>query len=363
MTKERDSNLELMRIVMMLAIISHHFVVNSGVVQLYDYSNPTGKMIFLQLFGFAGKTAINGFLLISGYFMIKSKFSLDKLFRLYLEVKFYRLSIYILFIIFKIEKFSITGFIKMLFNVIYGVNVGFVATFILLYILSPYINKLVKNITRNQFTLLLGILLFFYTIISTFSYANNTFCEIGWYITVYLLGGYINLYPLKLFENRKIVTWLFNLSLIFSLCSILAINFVNKVLGMLIDPYYFVSNAHKLMAVALSVSMFLFFKGLQIKRSKTINTVASSIFGVLLIHANSDAMRSWLWGNVINVPGHYNDPYLPLIAVISVIIIFLICTAIDLIRKKLIEIPLMKYITTRNKYILIRKYIETICNS
>lgn len=35
----RDSNFELFRIVLMLLIIAHHYVVNSGVAQFYDFNN------------------------------------------------------------------------------------------------------------------------------------------------------------------------------------------------------------------------------------------------------------------------------------------------------------------------------------
>ena len=86
----RDSNFELFRIVLMLLIVSHHYVVNSGISQLYDFNNITGNMIFLQLFGFAGKIGINCFVFITGYFMIKSQFKFEKLLKLYLEIKFYR---------------------------------------------------------------------------------------------------------------------------------------------------------------------------------------------------------------------------------------------------------------------------------
>ena len=36
--KQRNSNLELMRILLMLGMIAHHYVVNSGVEALYDLS-------------------------------------------------------------------------------------------------------------------------------------------------------------------------------------------------------------------------------------------------------------------------------------------------------------------------------------
>ena len=77
-TGERDSNFELFRIVLMLLIVAHHYVVNSGISQLYDFNHITVNMIFHQLFGFAGKIGINCFVFITGYFMIKSQFKFRK---------------------------------------------------------------------------------------------------------------------------------------------------------------------------------------------------------------------------------------------------------------------------------------------
>ena len=45
----RNSNIELLRIVAMLAIIAHHYVVNSTVTTLFDPMHPTANSIFLQL--------------------------------------------------------------------------------------------------------------------------------------------------------------------------------------------------------------------------------------------------------------------------------------------------------------------------
>lgn len=57
--KKRESNLELLRIVAMMAIIAHYYVVNSEITDLYDFSDINKNMIFLQIWGAWGKTAIN----------------------------------------------------------------------------------------------------------------------------------------------------------------------------------------------------------------------------------------------------------------------------------------------------------------
>ena len=73
--KNRDSNLELYRIITMMLIIAHHYVVNSGLTSVDGvlYTNPTSwRTLFLLTIGAFGKTGINCFLMITGYFMCKS---------------------------------------------------------------------------------------------------------------------------------------------------------------------------------------------------------------------------------------------------------------------------------------------------
>lgn len=86
--KERSSNLELYRVIVMLLIVAHHYVVNSGLFQLMESSTLSGHSLFLYLFGMWGKTGINCFVLITGYFMCKSDISINKFFKLFLEVFF-----------------------------------------------------------------------------------------------------------------------------------------------------------------------------------------------------------------------------------------------------------------------------------
>lgn len=77
----RNSNIELYRILSMLLIVAHHYVVNSG---LTSANGPIFANIwslpsqFLLLFGTFGKIGINCFVLITGYFMCKSQITAKK---------------------------------------------------------------------------------------------------------------------------------------------------------------------------------------------------------------------------------------------------------------------------------------------
>lgn len=90
-----------------------------------------------------------------------------------------------------------------------------------------------------------------------------------------------------------------------------------------------------------------FFKNLKIKQSKFINTVAASTFGVLLIHANSDIMRQWLWRDMLENVKWYHTPWIYLHAVGAVFGIYIVCTVIDMVRRYLFEKPFLEWLNKK----------------
>ena len=58
----RRSNIELLRIISMVIIVAHHYVVNSGLLSCIDAKSSLDAIdYFLLIFGWGGKTAINCF--------------------------------------------------------------------------------------------------------------------------------------------------------------------------------------------------------------------------------------------------------------------------------------------------------------
>ena len=110
--------------------------------------------------------------------------------------------------------------------------------------------------------------------------------------------------------------------------------------------YFLVADSNKPLAVSTAVFAFLFFKNLKFGYSKIINTIAASAFGVLLIHANSDTMRQWLWRDTLDNVGHF-EGNIYLHAIASIFAIYAICTLIDFIRIQFLEKPLFKAIDSK----------------
>ena len=85
MKKKRQSNIELLRIIAMLLIISFHYVFHSG----YVFEQLNYNSFIVKTFYFFGELGVNIFFLITGYFLVTGKFSIKKFIKLILEVNFY----------------------------------------------------------------------------------------------------------------------------------------------------------------------------------------------------------------------------------------------------------------------------------
>lgn len=345
---ERYSNLELLRIICMLAVIASHYVVNSGVEKLYDFSNITQNMLFLQLWGMWGKTAINVFVLISGYFMCTSQLNVKRFAKIYLELKFYNIAIFLIFLLLGYERLGLTAIIDTFFNVFSQVNVGFSASFLFFYLMIPFYNMLIINIDKHLHGTLILILLVMHTITSTFFFNHEVFSHVGWYITLYFIASYIRLHPLDWMNNNRICGVILAGSILLSYLGVLVVDFLGVRYGF-VEYYHMTSNSNKLFALLVSVFLFLFFRNIKMGNYKIINSIASTTFGVFLIHASSDAMREFLWEKLFGVKELYNGSFFVLVghALVAMILVFAACSVIDLLRIRFIEKPLFKIL---NKY-------------
>ena len=130
--KERYSNLELYRILVMLLIIAHHYVVNSGLTSVMNENILSYNTTFYSLFGAWGKTGINCFVLITGYFMCKSHITLRKFLKLFLWVITYS---FIISAIFIICGYTPLGIVSMIYEAIplKNLRTGFTSCFIVFY--------------------------------------------------------------------------------------------------------------------------------------------------------------------------------------------------------------------------------------
>ena len=340
--KKRDSNLELFRIITMLLIVAHHYVVNSGLTAADGpiYASPmSGRSLFLLLFGAWGKIGINCFVMITGYFMCKSQITAKKFAKLVCEFMFYRWVFYLIFLISGYAPFSIKTLVKVVIPIT-QINQNFTGCFVVFWLFIPFLNLLLKHTNERQHIRLILLSSFLYIILGTVRQVTMNY--VSWFIVLYFISSYFRLYPKKIFSNTKLWGILAFCSVMIAAISVVASAWLGRRIHRNM-AYAFVTDSNTFLAVVVGVCAFMFFKNIKIKYNCFINTVAASTFGVLCIHANSDTMRQWLWKDTLDNVGHYNSSLMPLHAVGSVLGIFAVCVIIDIIRINLLEKPFFKF--------------------
>lgn len=341
----------------MLLIVMHHYVVNSGLLDEMFKTPLAPESIFLYLFGMWGKTGINCFVLITGYFMCKSSISLRKFVKLLLQIELYNILFGCIFLYTGHISLSVSSLIQIV-NPIPSVNTGFTSCFLLFYLFIPFLNILLNNLSKSQHLLLVILCLGIYTMLGTVPWISVILNYITWFCILYVVASYIRLYGIWRSEDKMFWGGASLVLIIISVLSVLMMLSWGISSGVRLDwslVMFFVSDSNKLLAFLVSISTFMFIKNIHIRQSKWINTIASCTFGVLLIHANSDAMRQWLWKDTCDNVGFFHSSMIYVHALCVPIIVFIACTIIDFCRQRFLERLyldlVVKYIQTSKLYI------------
>lgn len=352
MAKNRESNFELLRIFSMLLIISFHYVYKSG----YIVTELTLSNTIIKFFYFFGELGVNLFILITGYFQVKGNFSLKKLIKIILEVNFYYiLSMFINNLLFGLPFTfleSKRSLFLMFFSVIFN-RYWFITAYVLLYILSPFINMFMKKLAKKDLKKFILTILILWCIIPTFfGFLSNTsesllfYNRFIWLLIVYIIGAYIRLYSLELFKSKRNIYISNIITTLIMLLSIVVIwkfkMFFAKV-GTTELAYFWHPNTIPMLL--LSVGIFEMFANFKIKNNKFINLMASTTLGIYVLH--DGILQNYLWNVLFKTNASLNTNYFLVHIILATFIIFIAGSIIDLLRQLLEKITVNKLLNSK----------------
>lgn len=192
MKAKRNSNIELLRIISIILIIAHHYAIHGFDISSLPYHY---NQYIISILGLGGKLGVVCFILISGYYMCESKISIKKILKLIAETWFYMVIIGLLFILIlkPIEPITKIDLIKIFIPIVYNQN-WFITDYILLMIVSPLLNILIKNLDKKLYksSIFLGIII--WGVLPNFIIADLSFNSFIYFILIYLIAGYIKKY-------------------------------------------------------------------------------------------------------------------------------------------------------------------------
>ena len=347
--KTRDSSFELLRIVCAFLIIFSHWSDYSGF--MFDIDDFGLSRLMTEFMRYGGKISCNCFVLISGYFLVSSKFSFSKALRLWFETFFYSVSIYIFGVVFGMTEFSATALIRHCLPLMTE-QYWFIRAYFVLYLLVPPLNAMIRAMGSRVHKYAIVALFVPLCVVGTLVYLpffenmNPWFSDELWFIELYLIAAYVKLYPSAFTESRKLHFALSAAITLFIWASFL-----------IMDPIcawynpgrpeeeglyaYFLSSQFTITGFLCAFFYFLAFKNMRLPSLPVVDYVATTVFGVYLIHTHPLLLKR-MWQGVFSTVKYFGTFWFVPASVGVCLATFVICGVIDKIRYYLLERPLFR---------------------
>lgn len=288
-TKERNSSIELLRILAIIGVIILHYN-NSEMGSGFKYVTE-GSINQLYLF-FSESVficAVDLFVMISAFYLSNTKKRrFIKIVELNIQVIAFRLAMYVASWVIKGEELSIKSMVVCFLPVNY-----FVILYSILYILSPYMNVLIEKISRHDLKKLITKLVLIFSVWTVLvdylenltGQAFNGLSTVGMYgsqygysivnfILIYFIGAYIRKNGIKIKKNTAIV------SVMVLICIIYSLSLIEHKLGLESVTTW---NYNNPLIILLSAVILLLFMNWNYN-NKVINELARGTFTCFLFH-------------------------------------------------------------------------------
>lgn len=348
----RESNIELLRIVLMLMIIGFHLIVHGaqmgGPIGDHVIDNESSvAYVFLKSFLVI---AVNCFVFISGFYRIR--FKIRTILSLFFQAIFYSLTITFAADMLSLEPINFKAYLKALFAVFSG-TWWFLTAYLGLYLLSPLLNNAIDSFHKYQFLFIL-ISVTIINIVSGFLFgagpivgSNSGFSLLS-FIHIYLLAQYISKYA-NLDKLTKYSSAVYiGSSLVVFLLAFISITQLSQT-G--IGRIYAYNNPLVLIA---AVSFFFFFKNLRF-RSGLINSISPYVLGVYLFH-DHPITRKYLIENLFHVSQNSSAILHFFSLLLITLLVFFAGFVVDKIREPILS-PATQYLIQRFKLARIERIL------
>ena len=354
----RNTSIELLRIISMIMIMFHHFAYHGNFE--WNFNEVTLPHLWYDFILMGGKVGVDIFVLISGYFLIENTeklFQPKKLLKFWGQVVFYSIMTYLLSVMLRLNAFEIKQLIKVCLPITYP-GWWFASTYFMLYLIHPFLNKLLHGLSKTEYQYLILMMVLCWSIIPTATTQLFESNSLLWFVTLYGIAGYVNLYG----GNQKLQSKHY-FSLYFM---VLIITYTVSTTFLFLGTKKEEWSTHaidffeieRLPILLMAITLFMGFVTLKMNYHKWINMIASATFGVYLIH-DSSYIRYYLWTNIFKINQYQDSTFLILYSILVVFILYVSCNMIYLIRKKLFEKPYMLFVNHYTYYFL--KSFKIIC--
>lgn len=314
----RNTNIELLRFVLMFAICIWHTMVHG-----FHFNNmPTNNIPQIHHIIIMGicVPAVDTFMFISGYYGII--FSINKLARLAIQA----LLIANIIIFAKIPFGGSLSFYDQLLPISSGLTWWFLSVYAVIMLLAPILNSGINTIDTKVFRNILAILFFIFTIVK-FKLEGGGYNLIT-LLLIYLFGRYCNKAQIVWSGKKSFFLWII-------LQSLLQIIMIYQLHYGDIHVIWIILSYNNPIIILMSVSIFYFTLSIKNRQRKWASFLGNHSFSIYLISEMIGFSLYNLWGRLFE----YNI----IVFILSIVVFCILCEIADLplcsinnyVRKKL----------------------------
>ena len=318
----RQSNFELLRIIAMAMVLGLHFNFKySGIPSIQGVNGDLLVDAFRCLMECLCLPAVNVFILISGWFSIRATRS--GLIAYLYQCFFFLILTYLIYLWYTENSFSAGGILSCFALTKYG---WFIVSYLILYLLTPFVNSYINSSSSHQIKLCL-IALFsvsmLYGWIGGNSNYNNGYTAVS-FIGLYILGRYLSIYCI-LIPINWVILFIVSTGLNFFLI------FLDTTFFKCVGLSRLMSYVNPII-ILQSASLLMIFSKISLNVNRTINFVAKSSFAVYLLHDCSKYEESLMVRAVNIISENFNDVAYFGVILACIVAIYFIAVSIDQLR-------------------------------
>lgn len=325
---DRQTSVELLRIIAMLFIVAGHSVIHGEFQELPLTTNGIFALILTQ----GSRIGVDIFILITGYFSVGREVTNRKIRQLYIQILSYSLVITV--VMYAIGEVTIFDFIYAVFPIITS-RYWFVTCYVLLTLISPALQLFINNVEKTIYKKILLILFFMWSVFPTLHIGQPGYSNFGWFIFVYLLAAYIHIWKPNIIKKIKIYHG-FLLLILIDLAAAMTYIVGNNIDFFKQNSIYLYSEMNTISGILCAVVLFCGFRNAIMKNRCIVNKIAGCMFGVYLFHDNP-YIRHWLWSTIMKNQKWINKNVFPIHMVISILSVFIIGIIIEGIRQIIVK--------------------------
>ena len=361
--KPREAKFEVLRVIAMLMVVMLHYLDKGGLLHRMDTDHSAANLVFWLVEALC-LVSVNLYVMISGYFLIDSRFTLRRLVKLWCEVFFYSVLVAVICLLCGIaDRGTYLNFFNLQYFCLPVVNkhYWFASSYLLMYLFSPLVGTAVKKMSKQQHLTMIAALLCLISLPKSLVPAELAIDDHGlsilWFLCLYIIAAYIRLHGIPFLQSTKKCLLCYGISAALIPAGMLLVGGLRNMvlesaaeaaakgeafrLGFLDQGFAYLlttmDDYNHILVLCASVGLFCFFVNLKMKKNPVTDVlarIAPYTFGVYLLHEH--LLLRYTWPQWLGVNKTYGAARI-LHMLLSVLIIFIVGILVDALRSILFD--------------------------